>query len=125
MRPDPRARRLPRWSRASPVVMVLILMAGLTEVAARAVDARTPVWGDELRETYRTRRAWRRGVSWPQQRGGCFYLPYVLDPEDSEGHEVGSRGGPISAVKPESTCPVLRRGGSTTWNGHPLHLKQE
>lgn len=117
--------RLPRWKRALFAGILLALVAGFTEVVARAVDAWTYVSVAELRETYGQRRDWRLGRSWPLQRGDYPYLPYVPNPEHPEVNELGFHGESFSAEKGPDTYRVFCLGGSTTWNGYPVFLENE
>jgi len=116
---------LPRWKRALFAGIVLAVTAAFTEVVARAVDAWTYVSVEELRETYRQRRDWRLGRSWPLQRGDYPYLPYVPNPEHPEVNELGFHGESFSAEKRPDTYRIFCLGGSTTWNGYPVYLENE
>ena len=106
-----------RPKRALFIGAIFIVMAGLAEIAARAVDAATHVSVTELRDVYQERRAWRLGHSWPIQRGDYPYLPYVPNPEHSEVNELGFRGESFSREKAPDSYRVICLGGSTTWNG--------
>ena len=117
--------RLPRWKRALFAGILLALTAAFTEVVARAVDAWTYVSVEELRETYRQRRDWRLGRSWPLQRGDYPYLPYVPNPEHPDVNELGFHGESFSAEKGPDTYRVFCLGGSTTWTGYPVFLENE
>jgi lysophospholipase L1-like esterase len=102
---------------------MLALTLLLAETLARAVDAWTYVSVAELRDIYEKRRDWRLGRSWPLQRGDYPYLPFVPNPEYPEVNDLGFRGEPFSAEKPEDTYRIFCLGGSTTWNGYPAYLE--
>ena len=58
------------------IFVIVVGLAAIVEVGARAIDTWTYVSVDELRSVYQTRRSWRLGKSWPLQRGDYPYLPY-------------------------------------------------
>ncbi|UCC30341.1 MAG: hypothetical protein JSU86_19340 [Phycisphaerales bacterium] len=125
MRADASTPALSRRKKTLFIIAIFALMTGLVEGLARAIDAWTYVSVEELRETYRQRRDWRLGKSWPLQRGDYPYLPYVPNPEHPEVNELGFHGKPFSREKAQNSYRIFCLGGSTTWNGYPVHLEQE
>ena len=107
--------RLTLRKRAVFLAVLAFIGLGLTELAARAIDAWTYVSINELREVYQNRRQWRLGEYWPLQRGDYPYLPFVLNPEHADINELGFRGKPFSMEKAPGTYRIAFLGGSTTY----------
>lgn len=116
--------RLTLRKRAVFLAVLAFIGLGLTELAARAIDAWTYVSINELREIYQHRRQWRLGEYWPLQRGDYPYLPFVLNPEHADINELGFRGKPFSREKAPGTYRIVCLGGSTTFNGYPTYLAE-
>lgn len=120
-----RLRSLSARKRCLFVTMSLVLVAGLAETAARAIDALTDVSVTQLREDFLLRRGYRLGHYWPAQRGDYPYLPYVPNPEDARVNELGFRGQSFQAEKPAGVYRIACLGGSTTWDEYPSRLQEQ
>jgi hypothetical protein len=117
--------RLPRWKRVTFILIVIVLMIGMAEVGARAVDAFTGISVQEHRKRYKYRRMCRLESMWYAQRGDYPYLPYVPNPRDRRVNSLGFRGAEISAEKPSDVYRIFCMGGSTTWDEYPSILERE
>lgn len=104
--------------------LLLLGIAGVAEVGARAIDAASDMSLVEHRSRYLYRRHCRLGHAWPAQRGDYPYLPFLPNPTDSRVNDLGFRGKAFSFDKPANTYRIACLGGSTTWNGYPELLEE-
>lgn len=124
MQSSTRGSRYAVVKRIAAACVILVVFAFLVELAARAIDAGTPVSVTALREVYQKRRAWRLGPYRPPQRVDDPYPPEVPNPDHPGINEHGFKGPSLSSEKPAHAYRLFCLGGSTTIDGYPAYLME-